>query len=354
MSKTRISIRCLVLAVCGIAVSLLAANVDAAQIQLRRQAAATGAVVRLGDIADIYQGDEQDLRAIELFPAPGAGGVKTLRLADVQNLLSRRGISLVAHRFSGSSVVAIRGSIQHAAGSARAKSASASRAALNKSRQKLNGAIVRYLDGQSGRPGSWDAVVELNAEDAVTLVGAQQLAITSDSPSREGRQQFRVSATTEHGPTELMVTAEVTAGRRIVVATRAIPRGVLVTRADVQLTSLGSRHRGVNPATMLASFDEVIGRQTTRPVRAGQPLTARLVKRPVLVKRGDAVSVVVRRGGVTVTTTARATQEGSLDDLIICQSLADRKRQFTARVVGPGEVGIFPHTVSAGPVRLLR
>lgn len=74
------------------------------------------------------------------------------------------------------------------------------------------------------------------------------------------------------------------------------------------------------------------------PVDAGEPQAESAPT--VLVRRGDAVSLVVRSGGVRISTSAIAQADGALDELIEVRSASDRRKTFLARVAGPQAVEI--------------
>ena len=90
--------------------ALACSSSQAAELRLRQQCSPHGSVVTLGDVAEIYTADAQQaekLAAIELFPAPPAAQQRVLRVREVQDLLTLRGINLAEHQFSGSSQVVL-------------------------------------------------------------------------------------------------------------------------------------------------------------------------------------------------------------------------------------------------------
>jgi flagella basal body P-ring formation protein FlgA len=142
----------------------------------------------------------------------------------------------------------------------------------------------------------------------------------------------------------LEVAAQVALPEMVVVAARALPRGAVVQAADVELQALPSSGSAAG-ATAFDTVEDVIGKETTRSVAAGQVLGRRYVQSPILVRRGDVVTVYARSAGIQVRTTARARDGGSLGDLIAVESLADRGR-FYARVAGPRTVDVYARGAS--------
>jgi flagella basal body P-ring formation protein FlgA len=121
-----------------------------------------------------------------------------------------------------------------------------------------------------------------------------------------------------------------------VVASGPIQRGQIFTLANLAVRECRLESDGVIPITdpMLA-----VGQQATATMRDGEVLIARKVKAPVMVKRGELVTVRCLIGGLIVRTVGRAAEEGSLDDIIQVRSEKNRSG-FSAVVSGRGEVVI--------------
>ncbi len=84
----------------------------AAEVRLRSECQPRGTLVLLGDVAEILTQDEQQakhLAHVELFPTPGAGQSRYVRLREVLEILELRSLDLSACRFSGASQTAIHG-----------------------------------------------------------------------------------------------------------------------------------------------------------------------------------------------------------------------------------------------------
>ena len=87
----------------------------------------------------------------------------------------------------------------------------------------------------------------------------------------------------------------------------------------------------------MGSFDEIRGKLAKRDLEAGAILTRRQLYSPVLVSRGDSVTVLARVGGITVSATMRARSSGQYGDTIIVQHL-NGDGSATARITGNGTV----------------
>ena len=123
----------------------------------------------------------------------------------------------------------------------------------------------------------------------------------------------------------------------VVVATRNLERGEVVREADVELRTVDGPVRGVDA---VAQLRDAVGFEVVRSIATGQALDSRSLQRPILIRRGQAVTVCARAQGVSVRTTAKALGEGSRDDLIMLESM-ETKQKYTARVVGPQQAEVY-------------
>jgi flagella basal body P-ring formation protein FlgA len=112
-------------------------------------------------------------------------------------------------------------------------------------------------------------------------------------------------------------------------------------------------YSGSLPAQAVTSLDGVIGKEAKQPIRAGGILLANQVRAPLLVRRGERVSVHARAAGVTARTFAVAQQDGSLGDLISVQALEGKDR-YSARVAGLRELEVLAVGASANDVATRR
>ena len=318
-------------------------SVPAAEMQLRSQCETTKPLVSLGDIAEIAAVDSkeaQTLAAIELFPVPPAGQQRYVRLREIQDLLAQRGVKLAEHRFSGSSQVMI---TRASAGGPRHERPLSS-AVVKKAHRQVCDAIVEYLGKQA--PGrQWSVEVALEPDQARRVSGSVRgIAVRGGRAPWTGSQQFEITAQTEGGPARIPVVADVSLPPAVVVAARSLPRGALVSAADVRLERVPVRSEGED---QFHSVEDILGQEVTRMISAGATITRRAVRPPLLVRRGDVVTLQARSAGICVRTTARARQDGSLGDLIAVESMLDRKT-FHVRVSGMREAEIFAQALQAG------
>ena len=114
-------------------------------------------------------------------------------------------------------------------------------------------------------------------------------------------------------PWRLYLPVRLTAGRPVVVATRALSRDTVLAPDDIRLAE--SAPASV-PAGSLHDPSLVIGRVLRRSLDEGQAVTASLLDAPTLVRRGQDVSVEAAAGGLTVRMAGVARGDGALGDII--------------------------------------
>lgn len=89
----------------------------------------------------------------------------------------------------------------------------------------------------------------------------------------------------------------------------------------------------------ITELGKVVGLTARRPMLAGTPLTEAMVDKPVMVKRGATVNILVQVGDMIVAAGGLAMQAGREGELIRVQNVTS-KRMVTARVVDRNTVQV--------------
>jgi len=89
----------------------------------------------------------------------------------------------------------------------------------------------------------------------------------------------------------------------------------------------------------MGSFEQIGDRVPRRPIRAGEPLSAKMLTAPLAVARGETVKVEVSSGGAQLSLPARAETAGRAGDTILLRN-PESGRRFPARVEGRGKVRV--------------
>ena len=130
---------------------------------------------------------------------------------------------------------------------------------------------------------------------------------------------------------------------QMVFAKRAIAQGALIRTDDVELRPVDKAPTGIVGFT---DAEAAIGQEAMRTIGADQAIDSRLLRKPLLVTRGQTISVVSRATGVRARTTAKALEDGARGDLILVESL-DTKQKYSAVVTDHQQVETVTRTASA-------
>ena len=303
-----------------------------ADLMLRQRATQHGAVIRLGDIADIsaaYSDELKGLANTPLMPAPASGTKLFLTVSQVRELLASRGIRLQGIHISGAKIVEVGALVELPINEVQPVVA-VSPSAL---KQRVTQAIERYLDQQTNH-NVWRVEVSLAEQvlqDIETL--GENIQVRSSRLPRSGRERFFLSAGKGK---KISVMAQVAKIQSVVVVKRPIERGQLIRMTDVAL----QEREGNLPSSLFTSLDQVIGKEAQRTFRPEELLLANQIRAPWQVRRGETVNAFVRTGGIIVRTRAIAKQNGAMGELIRLETL-ENKQRLDASVTGPGEVTIY-------------
>ncbi|MGE5554156.1 MAG: flagellar basal body P-ring formation chaperone FlgA [Betaproteobacteria bacterium] len=323
----RREVRRLVAAV-GLLVALLTcAPALALTVELGTEARVAGTQIRLGDVARIV-GDQSEqaqvatLTGLVLGQAPRPGQVRTLTRGQVVVRLRQAGLDPEEVEFTGSESVAVR------------------QPGRLLGREEAEGLYRREI-----------ARLLAVEEDRVAL----SLVNWTEPVVPEGELGFRVrggvaqvaravATGTLTGPVDLTVNGEAQATLR--------PRAVISVRVPAVVTREGlARGSVIRPGQVdvvevelarlpdgaLRTLEEAEGKQVARSVPTGTPLSRTDVMVPVVIRRGDRVTLCAETGGLILTAQGLALEEGGIGEVIKVQN-AQSNRTVEGVVRGAGQV----------------
>ncbi len=132
-------------------------------------------------------------------------------------------------------------------------------------------------------------------------------------------------------------------GLKVVTTIRDIARGEVIGDADL---TIGTAATPALTGTVITSLNAVRGMEARRPLRAGEIISMSDVRRPVVVTKGQTVTMTFDAPGVSLTAMGRAMSEGGVGDTVVVQNPASY-RMVNAVITGTGTVRA---TGPAGPL----
>lgn len=177
-----------------------------------------------------------------------------------------------------------------------------------------------------------DVGVKLSSRAPASLACASPVAVDLGDARHPTRMPLKVSCPDTPGWTHEFV-ARVALNAEVLVSAGAIAAGKALAADDVR----AERRDVTQMADALGIVENAVGQSSRRALREGQVLQARLLNKAVLVKRGAAVRIVARHGGVSVENAGESLQAGSLGELVRVRNTASGKT-LSARVVDEGVV----------------
>ncbi|TYC48604.1 flagellar basal body P-ring formation protein FlgA [Rhodobacterales bacterium] len=149
---------------------------------------------------------------------------------------------------------------------------------------------------------------------------------------------FTIQATVaaEHGVKPLTLSGKATEMIEVLALVQPLRRGDILREEDVVTVRLARRKV---PAGTLDDPSEIIGKQARNSLRSNTPLSRKDFQRPVLVKRGEKVTVNFEMPGMKLTSRAQAMDDGAVGDLIDVMNLQSR-RIVPATILSRGQVRV--------------
>ncbi|MGK2284481.1 flagellar basal body P-ring formation chaperone FlgA [Pedomonas sp. V897] len=106
----------------------------------------------------------------------------------------------------------------------------------------------------------------------------------------------------------------------IAVVANRIAAGEVITEADLEIQAVDARR-----ARGALTLAEIAGLEARRPLTPGTPVRSHDVQQPKLIKKGQAVTMVVSHGGLTIAARGKALEDGGKGDIVRVQNIASQK-----------------------------
>lgn len=104
--------------------------------------------------------------------------------------------------------------------------------------------------------------------------------------------------------------------------TQSLKMGHIIQPGDIELTRVKSDHMLRN---IIASDADIVGHRLTRNLERGEALQVHMLKRVPLVKNGDRILLIIKRGPLRVTVPGVVRQNGFKNDMVRVENIQSRK-----------------------------
>lgn len=164
---------------------------------------------------------------------------------------------------------------------------------------------------------------------SLQITGAEKVSVRRSGTLKPAVQQTSLADQTKPAKTSAKTKQqpEVTLIPTVV---RALPRGAIIRATDLEMSPVS-----VKQAQLVTPIlaEQLIGQETLRALSPGQPLSIDQVQAHRLIHRGDKVALKSVASGVTITTSAKALEDGVQGENLLLE-LADTREKVLARVTG--------------------
>ncbi len=161
-------------------------------------------------------------------------------------------------------------------------------------------------------------------------------AVRIELPGRDrwvGHVPFKV--VTEQGD-RLWASARIEVMVDALVAARSIGRHQVISNADLSVARMPLSRSGQGT---LSEPYLAVGKRATQRINRGRAITGRMVESPPVIRRGDKVTLMIRRPGLTVTAVGEAREDGGKGRAIQVMNLGSR-RMVQGRVLDANTVEV--------------
>ncbi|MDH4100408.1 MAG: flagellar basal body P-ring formation chaperone FlgA [Nitrospirota bacterium] len=191
--------------------------------------------------------------------------------------------------------------------------------------QRINREVERYVKNMMGT-GADKAKVEITGIDNDLLLPPGKVAfeVGADTPPKYwGYARVPVTLSVD-GVVKKKVWAKVSVSfmEDVVVLSEPVKRGEVITE---EMVTVEQRDTLRLKNSVLRDTGEVVGKNATRNLQAGDMLARNAVELPLVIKRGSRVTVVAENNGFRVSILAEAMENGAKGDTIKVKNLDSRK-----------------------------
>ena len=293
------------------------------EIRFQAEAEVHDEKVTLGDISRITPDSERarQLAALKLFPAPQPGRQTTRHAADVTKQINKNFTETIEGiNWGGADTIRIR------------------RASIHIGSEEIREILDNYLSrNKNYLPPADIRFKEIHLTQPFDLpAGVLETEVIPVDPSILSSHRFtvifRIDSRVEKN---LAVQAELEAIAPVAVAAANLRRGTVIQESDIsfaQLDIINLRNPCLDP-------EELIGKRIKRSVRQGYPFDLQAVELPPIIRRGELVTIFVRKGPLLVTAKGIARHD-AIQGAMVKVLNKNSKKEILCRAEEPGLVQV--------------
>lgn len=153
---------------------------------------------------------------------------------------------------------------------------------------------------------------------------------------RSGRFSGLLTAPAANPTVRLNIYGRVQKLVAVPVLTRRLRKGAVIRNADIEFRKI--ERSGLSQYTLLDRTD-IVGMAARYPLRPGIAIRKGDVRPPILVRRGELVTMEIRTPYILATARGRALDSGARGETIRLRN-TQSKKTLEAKIVGPGRVSV--------------
>lgn len=267
----------------------LAHAAEPGRITVKRAAFVNGPSITLGDLAAL-EGGALALADVDFGPAPTAGSPRRLEGEAILRRLEAAGMDASATRYVIPATVRVE------------------REAQEVSVEEIQTAVLNVAHDALPKG---ETIRDLSVAGPVRIPSGEfETRVSTASHGRAGRRRFDVQFVRDGAVLATVpVTARTDARGSVVVAKQPLPRGAVLGPDDVAVVERNQRDV---PGDAITTPEQAIGMETKVAVAADAPLPRTALAAPIVVKKGDLVTIVLETAAMKLTASGEALEPGAL------------------------------------------